>query len=127
MEKVSKGLKNWFLVHFLIDIVFGIPLLFFPEFILNFIGFEFLELFSFRLIGAALIGIGGASFFTKSFYEFKIMLTFKILWSVGAIIALVISLFLEYRIELVYVLGIFVVFSVVWIYYMVKLFKTMWA
>lgn len=37
MKKVPKSLKNWFIVHFIIDYIFGIPLLIFPVTFLSFL------------------------------------------------------------------------------------------
>ena len=76
-----------------------------------------------RLVGAALIGIGGVSFFSRNegFEAYDALLTMKILWSMSAIAAVIISL-LEGVSDFAWViLFIYVVFSGVWVYYKIKL------
>ena len=69
--KITKGLKNWFFVHFVIDMLFAVALIFFPGLILGLFGFPVENLVFVRLVGAALIGIGMASLFTKKKEAFE--------------------------------------------------------
>ncbi len=111
-----KSLRVWFLIHFVVDIIFAIPLLLFPEWNLGLFGLKTVETVTPRLVGAALIGIGGASYFTKK-KDFSIMLTLKILWSLSAILGLLLALY-QGAPSLVWVItGIFAGFSGIWIYY----------
>lgn len=120
---VSIGLRRWFFVHFVVDMIFGIPLLFFPEFALGLLGIFTGELLTARLVGAALLGIGGASLlnYRGSFEEYKIMLNLKIIWAASAIVAIGISLFEEFNRSVCFVLGVFVVFLGAWVYYRAKI------
>ena len=93
-----------------------IPLLFFPETILNLLNLTGVEMA--RIVGAAFLGIGLASFFTKK-KDYDIMLTLKILWSITAMIGLIISIFAG-AYKLWPVLVIFVIFNLVWVYYKVE-------
>ena len=121
-KNIPKSLKVWFLIHFVIDIVFAIPLIFLPVYSLGLFGIQ-AEVITARLVGAALLGIGGASFFaTKQGKEsYDILLTLKILWSSAAIVTLLWGIFEGATKILWGVLLIFVVFSGVWWYYKKRL------
>jgi hypothetical protein len=125
VQKVSKSLHKWFLFHFIMDMVFGLPLLFFPFWTLSLFGINIDQSFSVRLVGAALIGIGGASFFAKekSIEVYDILLTLKILWSSAAIIGLLLALVFGESQILWIIVFVFVIFWFVWIYYKRKLYK----
>lgn len=119
-SKIPNGLKNWFFIHFLIDMFFGIPILLFPGFVFSLFNLP-LEIITSRLVGASLIGIGGASFFARKFEEYNILLTLKIVWSISGILALILSSFYTDSKKLYFIIGIFVVFSITWIYYKIKI------
>lgn len=120
---VSVELRRWFFVHFVADMVFGIPLIFFPEFVLNLLNIFTRDFLTARLVGAALLGIGGASLlnYRGCFEEYRIMLNLKIIWAISAIIAISLSLFESFNRNVYFLLGIFIVFLSVWIYYRGKL------
>lgn len=113
-KSVPISLRRWFLIHFVVDMIFGIPLLLYPQFVADLLGIGLVEPVTARLVGAALLGIGGASFFAhkKGREVYDSLLNLKIIWSVSAIIALLIS-----RPILWPIVVIFGVFSLVWIYY----------
>jgi hypothetical protein len=69
-----------------------------------------------RVKSAALIGIGGASFFIykKGIEAFNALLILKILWSIAAIIAIAISIIEGGPQSEWLFLAIFVVFSAIW-------------
>ena len=117
---MKNSLRTWFLIHFIVDLLFGLPLLFFPETTLSLFGLKTIETVTPRLVGAALLGIGGASYFTKK-KDFSIMLTLKVIWSLSAILGLLLALY-QGAPNLVWVITlIFAVFSGVWIYYKKKM------
>lgn len=118
-SKVPESLKRWFLVHFWIDYIFGLPLLFFPGFVLNIFGLGTSETIMARLVGAALLGIGGISLAAKekSKENYESLLLMKIIWSISAIIGLSLSAILDFELKVIPILSIFVLFSIVWIYY----------
>ncbi len=99
--------------------IFAVPLIFFPARILGLLGFQTTELIMARLVGAALVGIGGASLFNynKTIESYKIMLTLKILWSSAAILGLLISAFTGAPIAIWWIITVFAVFDIIWIYY----------
>lgn len=123
--KVPQSLRNWFLIHFIVDILFGIPLFFFPEFTLQLFGLPGTpaEAILARILGAGLFGIGGVSFFSykKSKESYDILLTMKIIWSLSAILALLISLYLGAPASLWILVIVFTIFSITWIYYKKKI------
>jgi hypothetical protein len=124
---IPKSLQTWFAIHFVVDMIFGIPLLFFPSLLLGLFGFSIStpELVMARLVGAALIGIGGASLFNynKSKESYDIMLTLKILWSSAAIIGLLISTYLGAPWQIWIITITFAVFSGIWWYYKLRMNK----
>ena len=85
---VNKNLKIWFKIHFIVDLLVAIPLIFFTSWTLQLFGFIAENLVIARLLGAGLLGIGGASLFTKTKDQFEVMLVLKIVWSVSAILVL---------------------------------------
>ena len=123
MKKIPGSLKKWFIAHFIIDMIFGIPLLLFPGKILGLFGFSGVETFTARLVGAALIGIGGVSFFARHEKpaSYKSLLLLKILWSGAAIVAIILSIIEGAPWGAWLILIIFVIFAFIWNYYRVKL------
>ena len=119
--KVPNTLRTWFVIHFITDMCFGIPLLFFPQIILNLFGLFPQEYVMARLVGAALIGIGSSSFFAKTKENYDILLTLKVIWSISALIGLLISYLVTYNKIILLLIVIFGLFSSVWIYYKVRL------
>ena len=116
-ENISSSLKMWFKIHFIVDMVFAIPLFFFPNIFLNFLGFTAIEPITARLVAAALFGIGGTSYFAKTKDEFSILLTLKLIWSSAAFIGLVWSA-IQVPNVLTWILAlIFAIFFIIWLHY----------
>jgi hypothetical protein len=118
--KISKSLQVWFKLHFIVDVIFAIPLIFFPGWFMGLLSLPVENLFLARVIGAALLGIGGASIFCKKKEHYEIMLILKIIWSVSAILVLVYSAIVENSFVFWILALIFLIFSVTWIYYKFK-------
>ena len=123
MKKIPQSLRTWFVIHFIVDIIFAIPLLIAPVWLLQLLGFTVVEPIMTRLVGAALVGIGGASLLTrnKGRESYHSLLTLKILWSLTVILILVIALFQNGPWSIAPILALFILFSAVWIYYKTKL------
>jgi hypothetical protein len=117
---IPKSLRIWFVIHFILDMVFAIPLMIAPIFVLQAFGFEGVEVLTARVVAAALIGIGGMSLIMhkKGVEEYKNMLNLKLIWSAAASIGILWTI-LEGGQPVVswFLLGIFVVFFFVWFYY----------
>ena len=112
-------LSYWFIVHGIVDILFAIPLMVIPEAFLEALGWQVVDPFVARVVGAALIGIGGESLIAMKaeLDSVKRMLELKILWSVAAIVGLIISAVIAESMPwgVWPIGGIFVVFSIVWV------------
>jgi hypothetical protein len=84
MEKQSsKGLKNLFLFHFIVAIVFGLTYLLIPETFASIVQWPLRETFPYRLLGAALMGFGVSSWlaFKNQLWEsVKIVVVMEIVW-----------------------------------------------
>lgn len=121
--KIPKSLVVWFKLHFVVDVIFAIPLIFFPGLVLRLLSLPVENLFLARVIGAALLGIGGSSIFCKKKEHYEIMLILKIIWSISAILVLVYSAIFE-NASILWILAlVFLIFSVTWIYYRRQLFS----
>ena len=112
-----RSLRKWFVFHGVVDFIFGIPLLLFPSWILSLFHVFPEEFVMARLVGAALLGIGGASLFCEAQESFSSFLNLKIIWSLSALVALGISLFLGASLRLWIIFGIFLGFSFIWVYF----------
>lgn len=118
-DKVPGSLKRWFILHFILDILFAIPLLLFPAAFLQMMGFEMVGTMTARLVGAALISIGGNSFLmrNKGKETYISMLNLKLLWSSFAVIGILITMIEGGPIIGWILLGIFIVFFIIWVYF----------
>ncbi|MAG60334.1 hypothetical protein CL619_00965 [archaeon] len=91
MKHTPVQVRNWFKLHFVIDMIFAFPLFFAPVSFLGFFGFETVEVNLARLVAAALFAIGGMSLWMNrgSYDSFMVMLRLKLLWSAAATLGLV--------------------------------------
>lgn len=117
--KVPPGLQTWFVVHFAADMLFAIPLLFFPEVIMPWFGWQQVDPITSRLVGAALLGIGGESLLSRNASPevFKALLSLKIIWAVSAIVGISLGIAAGGPLLAWIFLAIFGIFLMVWIYY----------
>jgi len=122
-KAVPNGLRTWFIIHFVADMLFGVPLLFFPHLLLSSLGWTTYDPLTSRLVGAALMGIGLESLLGRnaSTETFRAMLNLKIIWASSAIFAILAALFEGSPPVSWAFLGIFIVFWGVWVYYRVRL------
>ena len=124
MKAVPKSLRTWFLVHFVIDVVFAVPLLIAPEFTLSLFGWANIDPITSRVVGAALMGIGLESLLGRnaSAEVYRAMLNLKIIWSLSTIFGVGVSLLAGGGPAMGWVfLAIFVLFGAIWIYYRIML------
>ena len=124
-NQVPSGLRNWFVVHFVADVLFAIPLLFFPQALLNLFGWNSYDPVMARLVGAALMGIGVESLLGRnaSADTFRAMLNLKVIWATSALIAIGLGIAEGAASSAWLFLGIFAIFWVVWVYYRIDLAK----
>jgi hypothetical protein len=127
-NSVPKGLKVWFIIHFLVDILFAIPLMIMPIQFLSILGWSTIDPIAARIVAAALFGIGIESFLGRNggAASFLAMLNLKIIWSSAVVIGIIITILFPDGSFPVFgwgLLGIFAAFNVVWVYWRVRLKK----
>ena len=123
INTVPNGLRTWFVIHFVADVLFAVPLLFFPQALLNLFGWKTYDPLMTRLVGAALMGIGVESFLGRNadVDTFRGMLNLKVIWASSALYAFAVGI-AEGAAPIAWVLmGIFALFWCVWVYYRMKL------
>jgi len=117
---VPRSLRLWFVIHFVVDFIFAVPLLLAPVWLLTLFGFANPDPFMARLVGAALLGIGGESLlgWEGPVEAFRAMLNLKIIWSLAAIGGIILTLIFNNGPLMAYlILLIFAGFSGLWMYY----------
>ncbi len=119
MKEVPNNLRTWFVIHFTVDMLTGIPLLLFPELVMPLLGWETIDPITSRVVGAALMGIGIESYLGRnaSTEVFRAMLNLKVIWSSSAILGIGLGIWKGGPQSGWLFLGIFFIFWVVWIYY----------
>ena len=121
---VSKNLRTWFVIHFIADFLFAIPMLIAPVWMLTLFGWQSIDAFTARLVGAALVGIGGASLLERnaSAETFRAMLNLKLLWASAAVIGMTVTMLTEdYPLIGWGIVVIFVAFFFIWLYYRLQI------
>lgn len=126
--QVPKALSVWFIIHFIADITFAIPLLVIPVQFLSFFGWQTVDPVAARIVAAALFGIGIESFLGRNSSpdSFKNMLNLKIIWSLATIIGLIWSLADNAHgrpLGLWLILIIFIGFNGLWVFWRVRIHK----
>jgi hypothetical protein len=103
--------------------VFAIPLLLFPEIILPLVGWDLVDPVTSRLVGAALLGIGGESLLSRNagLEAYQALLRLKIIWASAAIYGLGLGIILGAPPLTWILLALFIIFLIVWLYYQRKL------
>lgn len=122
---VPKALRTWFVVHFVADILFAIPLLVAPTAFLTVLGWPAVDPISSRLVGAALVGIGVESWIgrNQNAEGFLTMLRLKIMWSATASLGILVSMIQGGPAMGWAFLAVFAVFHLVWVYWFMTLRK----
>lgn len=118
-EQIPGSLRVWFVIHFAVDMIFAIPLLFFPEILLPLLGWKVVDPITSRLVGAALLGIGGESLLGRNASKevFLAMLNLKILWAAGAVLGIALGIAAGGPPLAWALLAVFAIFLGVWIYH----------
>ncbi len=127
--KVPKALSNWFVVHFIIDMIVAVPLMFFPNTTLEFLGWGSVDPILSRIVAAAFFAIGIESLLGRNSdpSAFKNMLELKIIWSLAAIIGIAWSLIDGGNGRPVILWGVlltFVAFNGLWTYWRIRIGRT---
>ena len=122
---VPQSLRTWFLVHFALDPLFGLPLLFIPRFVLGIFNMPLTDTIAPRVVGAALLAIGAISFIAnKADVEtYDLLLNLKIIWSTAAMLAIFLAL-LDGSPETGWIFFIlFAIFFGTWVYYKQRIWR----
>lgn len=122
-KQVPSSLRVWFVIHFEVDMLFAIPLLFFPEILMPLLGWKVVDPITSRLVGAALLGIGGEFLLSRKASRdvFTAMLNLKIIWAIGAVVGIGLGIAAGGPPLAWGFLAVFAVFLGVWVYYRYKL------
>jgi len=125
-ETVPEGLRTWFVIHFVVDVLVAIPLLLFPQVFLNLFAWKTYDPIMTRLVGAALMGIGVESLLGRNANAatFRAMLNLKVIWASSALVAIGIGIAEGAAATAWLFLAIFFVFWCVWVYYRIVLKET---
>jgi hypothetical protein len=120
---VPPSLRRWFVVHFVADLIFAIPLVVAPVVTLRALGWTTVDPVAPRLVGAALAGIGIESLIGRndSVDAFRAMLRLKCIWSGVAAFGLALSIVQGAPPITWAFLAVFVGFGVLWNYYRIRL------
>ena len=120
---VPNGLRTWFVIHFVADVLFAIPLLLFPQALLNLFSWRTYDPIMTRLVGAALMGIGVESLLGRNADAdtFRAMLNLKVIWASSALFAIGAGIAQGAAPAAWLFLGIFAIFWGVWVYYRINL------
>lgn len=119
---IPNALRSWFVIHFVVDMLFAVPLMFAPAATLRFFGWQVIDPFVTRLLAAALFGIGIESFLGRNAGSeaYLGMLNLKIIWSSAAILGMAWSLLTGFQGAIflpLTLLGVFLLFNGVWLYW----------
>jgi len=123
MKQLPSSLRTWFVIHFVVDYLFAIPLFIAPRWFLSFFGFTIIDPVTARLVAAALFAVGGISLLSRneSVGTYKALLKLKIIWSVSAIVGLLVSLWQGAPVLLWLIVIVFALFCGIWSYYFKQL------
>jgi hypothetical protein len=91
MNKISSGLKMLFLVHFIVGLVFGLPMLLIPGIYMAWFGMFVPDVEPYRMVGAAILAFTASSWLCYQAAEWnkvKIVVQAEIVWTVLATLAL---------------------------------------
>jgi hypothetical protein len=120
---VPVSLRRWFVVHFIVDVLFAVPLLAVPGTFLRAVGWVEVDSVTARMVGAALAGIGVESYLCRNdgIETFRSMLRLKCIWSGAALLGLALSIAQGAPPFAWVALVIFVGFGLLWNGYRLKL------
>lgn len=119
---VPPALRAWFVVHFVADILFAVPLLVAPGVLLGLFDWPAVDPLSARLVGAALVGIGVESLLGRgaTLQSFATMLRLKVLWSATASVGILVTMLQGFEGMAWPFLVIFVTFNALWTYWYLR-------
>ncbi|MDP3793996.1 MAG: hypothetical protein Q8R07_04580 [Candidatus Uhrbacteria bacterium] len=129
LSEVPASLRAWFVSHFFVDMVVAVPLFIFPVQVLRMFGWMDVDVLAIRLVAAALFAVGGTSFLVRDATAdvYRHMLDLKIIWSLVAMVGILISSWREGvsrhgpSAAHAAIFALFLLFFIVWFYYRFRL------
>ena len=120
---IPQSLRRFFVVHGVVDLAIGLPLLVAPEAVLRALGWVTVDPAASRLVAAALIAIGGKSLTARNagLESYRVMLDIKLAWSASAILGLVLAIGDGSPAACWVFLSLFVAFFGVWTHYRIRM------
>jgi hypothetical protein len=121
--EIPASLRRWFVAHFIVDWLVGVPLLVAPVATLRLLGWADVDPVTTRLVAAALLAIGAQSYLGRheELPVFRALLNLKLIWSGTAILALLIGTGSGAPPALWAFLAIFVLFFGVWAHHRIRI------
>jgi hypothetical protein len=121
--ELPASLRLWFVIHAAVDVAAALPLLLAPAATLGLLGWGCVDPVATRLVGAALLGIGGQSFLMRNagVEAYRAVLGLKVIWSLAACFALFAAIGVGAPPATWAFLGIFIVFAGVWVHHAIRL------
>lgn len=121
---MPKGLKTLFLVHAVVAVVFGLPLLIIPGRLLTWVGWAPIDPIAGRLLGAVMLGLAWSSFrgwMAEERAKVAILVELEAVYTVLACVGLLRHLlFAHYPWFPWFVFAIYLAFALAWIYFLVR-------
>ncbi len=120
--EVPRTLRAWFVAHALVNLAAALPLLAAPELVLRRLGWTCVDPVSARLVGAALLAIGGQSFLGRDagVDVYRAMLRLKLVWSFAAAVSLFVGIGAGAPPAAWALLSIFIGFAGVWLHHAIR-------
>jgi hypothetical protein len=121
--EIPASLRRWFVVHFVVDVPFALPLLVAPELLLRTLGWPTVDPVAARLWGAAALAIGVQSLVGRNEGPdvYRAMLNLKLVWSGAAVVGLVVSVGNGAPEAAWAFLAVFIAFFGIWFHYRVRM------
>ena len=121
--EVPDALRRWFVVHFAVDWLVGVPLFVAPTALLQLFGWHPVDPIATRLVAAALLGIGGQSLVGRNggVTEFRAMLNLKLVWAAAASVGLAIGVLSGGPALAGLGAIVFVAFFALWLYWRIRI------
>jgi hypothetical protein len=120
--EVPRPLRSWLLAHAALAVLAALPLFAAPTLTLLRLGWSAVDPVSARLVGAALLAIGGAAFFARDagLEVTRALLRLNLLWSFTAAVALFAGIAAGAPPAAWAFLSIFIVLTGVWLHHTIR-------
>jgi hypothetical protein len=120
-NKIPAGLKNLFLIHFIVGLLFGLGYLLVPQTILGIVGIQIQEAEVYRLLGAAMLGLAFGSWLAyreMAYDRVRIVVGIEVVWAtLGTLVILYALIFTAFPAGALLNAIILAIFAVAFGYY----------